>query len=375
MNIGLCRYFLLDRHNNSHDKKGMLMNPSVKVLLIKLFTLTLILPLIMMFNYITDPLQFYRKATYFNPQLNANERYQTPGFAKNFDYDTVIVGTSLTENFFPSNVNKTLGVKSIKLSISGSLLTEQQMILNVALRTKKVKNVLWGIDFASYACVPGKVRDTSKPFPYYLYDDNFFNDYFYLLSPNTTEDSLKTLIRTFSQKKSDESEALEYYGNWNYQYKYSKNNAISGYFNLLINNCFYNETSNFDWTNIQTNLKDRLVKTIEQNPHVNFYLFFTPCSILAHKYYLEKGKDVFGNQLKARKLIVSSCDRYSNCKLFDFQTVEEIVTNYDNYRDQTHYSQDVNYKLIDFIKSDYNRITKDNVDDYNLRLEKLVMSL
>jgi len=50
-------------------------------------------------NYIVDPFQQYRKPwynPYFPPQI---ERYLNPGLAKNYDYDSILIGTSQVETF------------------------------------------------------------------------------------------------------------------------------------------------------------------------------------------------------------------------------------------------------------------------------------
>ena len=98
---------------------------------------------------IIDPLQFYHKATWYSPVFSTEQRYQNPGLARNYDYDTIIIGTSMTENFIPAEVDKALGGKTLKLSIRGSTADEHFKIASLALQTGKVKKVLWGLDMIS----------------------------------------------------------------------------------------------------------------------------------------------------------------------------------------------------------------------------------
>lgn len=59
-------------------------------------------------NYLVDPFQQYRVKTFY-PIAFKNERYQNAGLAKNFNYDSLILGTSMTENFLIDKVENDLG--------------------------------------------------------------------------------------------------------------------------------------------------------------------------------------------------------------------------------------------------------------------------
>lgn len=128
--------------------------------------------------FTVDPLQLYRKASY-TPLFTKQQRYQNPGLAKNYTYDTLILGSSMTENFVPSEVGSILEGDVIKLSMEGSTAKEQRMIADVAIGTGQVQKVLWGIDYFSFRT--NTVRDEAN-FPFYLYDNNIWNDYKYLFN-------------------------------------------------------------------------------------------------------------------------------------------------------------------------------------------------
>ena len=48
---------------------------------------------------VIDPFQIYHKATAFIPPIdNGHQIYANAGIAKSYDYDSVIIGSSMTEN-------------------------------------------------------------------------------------------------------------------------------------------------------------------------------------------------------------------------------------------------------------------------------------
>lgn len=100
----------------------------------------------MAFVYVIDPLQVYRAASY-PPMFSEEERFQNPGLAKNYEYDTIIIGSSMTQNFVPSDVDRVFGGKTLKLSIEGSTAHEQYLTAKLALSTGQVKRVIWGLDY------------------------------------------------------------------------------------------------------------------------------------------------------------------------------------------------------------------------------------
>ena len=77
---------------------------------------TVILGMVGTWVYKIDPFFHFHKpytdVYYYN--LN-NQRSQNDGICKHFDYDALITGTSLTENFKTSEFDKIFGVNSVKV--------------------------------------------------------------------------------------------------------------------------------------------------------------------------------------------------------------------------------------------------------------------
>ncbi|MGE5329326.1 MAG: hypothetical protein ACM3KR_07455 [Deltaproteobacteria bacterium] len=341
---------------------------SVIEFVLKVLLLSLSLPIVVFINYTVDPLQFYRKMTIMKPILYDQERYQNPGLAKNYPYDTVIIGTSMTENISPKYIKQKMGLNCIKLPIAGSTIKEQNMILNVAVKTGKVKNAIWGLDFSSFKGTPGTVRDEDVAFPYFLYDDDLLNDYKYLVNCNTTEQLINILQANLTHKQLDINQMLENYRRWDINCTFSKKNAINGYKDI-VKNITKEKRIGFEWNNLKKNIDNNFISMVKSHPEVKFYVFFTPSSILAHKYFNELSPDIFENELKSKKYIVKQCEALKNVKIYDFQSTKEIIFNLDYYTDQSHHNNKVNKIIIDSLAEGKNVVTNKNID-HNLMLLK-----
>ena len=136
-----------------------------------LLTMAAVLGTVAVFNYAVDPLQFFRVYAWGRPFFFPDERYQRPGIARNYPYDTVILGNSLSENFRPSFVDRHTGWRTVNLAVSGGYAYEQHRLLDVALAIGKTKRVIWGVSWDAYAR-PSRDRADLGGLPMYFYEDH-----------------------------------------------------------------------------------------------------------------------------------------------------------------------------------------------------------
>ena len=127
-----------------------------------------------------DPFQVYRLATLYMPPIdNTTQVYANAGIARNYDYDSAIVGTSVTENFRPSQMDELLGGRFIKLCTQSGTAYNHALLMDLAFRTHDIRRIVYGLDVYSFI---GATDKTGSTVPFYLYDDNPFNDVSYWLN-------------------------------------------------------------------------------------------------------------------------------------------------------------------------------------------------
>ena len=66
--------------------------------------------------FIADPLFQYHKPWLTETPYLYNSVYQAPGLARNTTYDSVLLGTSMTENFQTDWFDRELGWNTVKLT-------------------------------------------------------------------------------------------------------------------------------------------------------------------------------------------------------------------------------------------------------------------
>ena len=96
-------------------------------------------------NFVVDPLQLFRPARLFAAMYSPDSRMQDAGLIRSQEFDTVFMGTSLAIHFRQSDIDRLLGVKSLKLSMTGSTSHEQSFVIAAALE-RHPKRVIWQVD-------------------------------------------------------------------------------------------------------------------------------------------------------------------------------------------------------------------------------------
>lgn len=114
-----------------------------------------------------------------------DERYLNDGISRHFEYQGIITGTSMVENFKASEFESLFGVQTIKIPFSGGRYLEIDNALRRAIEyNDEVAIILRSLDFHAEYLNGDKDGLGSFDYPTYLYNDNVFDDVNYLLNKN-----------------------------------------------------------------------------------------------------------------------------------------------------------------------------------------------
>lgn len=330
--------------------------------------------LISIFNYVMDPFQHYRRASLY-PVVFAKERFLNPGLAKNYEYDSVISGSSLTENFILSNVSDILKFQNpIKLTVYGGLGYEYFMTLNTAFKHKKIKNILFGLDPFSYSGDIKKFTFGENTFPFHLYNDKFIDDYLYLVSLDTVKETLSMFLKSTFYKKDQPPFLFDKMYEWQYLHdqKFGHINWTELWENRNKNFNKSFQLEDYQSENMISSFQHNFLPFIQKYPETKFKIFYPPYSILAYKDMKIKGwLDEF---LKFKLYIASLTAEHQNIHLYDFQLAEEITHNLNNYKDLTHYHQKINKWMLLQMRGENYSVTSDNIEGINKRFVNQINS-
>jgi len=306
---------------------------------------------------IIDPLFHYRKPIAGISYILDNENYINPGIAKHFEYDSLITGSSMVQNFRTSYFEEVLEVNAIKVPYSGASLRNINIILDIALRNNPdLKTVYLGLD---QHMLKRDFEETRDPLPYYLYDENLFNDVNYLLNKDVLFRHLAASILATILGKAPTS--FDDFSSFQDQHTFSQYSTLSSESNITrISTPYASLEEVIELAN--DNLRYNILPLVERYPNVEFVILFPPYSIIYwYRNYTEHEIGILAHT-------IASLISYENVRLYFFQNIPSIITNLYNYKDYTHYSADINTYMVDCFKNGTHRLTP---EDYETELIKM----
>lgn len=307
---------------------------------------------------IVDPFFHYHKPlSFINYFMNNNQqRYMNNGIVRNFDYNAIITGTSMTENFKSSQFDELFNTNSVKVPFSGGSYKEINDNIEVALRNNKnIKYILRGLDYWKINEEFSKMSYDS--YPEYLYDNDIFNDYKYILNRGSFFQSLINILKSISSKSKINFD--EYSSWWND--KGGKEVVLRTYERPKQEN-IEKFLSQEDIKRVDKNIEENVIKLPKQYPDTKFIYFITPYSIV---YFDELNqKNEIEKQIMTEKYMIEKILEIPNIELYSFFNKYEMITNLDNYKDAGHYIGHINDQILIWIKNKKYRLTKENYEEY-----------
>lgn len=289
--------------------------------------------LIIFYNYQKDSFYQYHLPKNESEIYLDNELYQNGGMLKNYDYDCLVTGSSMVENFRKSWVDSNFQCQSLKAPFSGAYALDIANTLQLAFQ-KNIKLVIFGLDINMLINNP---QSTRFPLPEYLYDNNIFNDVNYVLNKTVT---INHVLKTPKEGN------LETAYSWDVDSViFSKEATIKDYMDNYANN---KEVSSVDFDIVQKNM-DHILPYIIENKETEFHIFFPPYSILYWYHMKEIG--TFDEFLEIERMVIKELIKYENVKLYYFQNDEAIILNLDNYKDFSHYSSQISEYILKAISN------------------------
>jgi len=120
--------------------------------------------------------------------VSISDRYMYPQIVRSKRFDSLVIGTSTSRLLDPELLDRLFHVRFANLAMSDGMAWEQKTMLDYFVRNDgPPKTLIVGLD--SVWCDPkaDQHRITFRGFPDWLYDDNPWNDYLYLLNSGTLE--------------------------------------------------------------------------------------------------------------------------------------------------------------------------------------------
>lgn len=299
-----------------------------------------------------------------------NERYQNDGIVRNFRYDALITGTSVTENFRTSLADELFGVNSIKAAYAGGYYKEIGDGERTALESNpELRLVIRSMD-TFFAMSEADYRNPEAADPSFLTDDSFLNDDAYIYNADVLFEYVNAeLIRSVKGIPGDSFDTYMRFAEDRplgsaYVLKYIDDAKPAEHFTGLTDE---------EREMLLKNIRANLTANIEAYPDVEFYYFIPPYCIA----------DWYGNHIvtgdlpgyvEMMRILTEEVLRYDNAHVFCFYDDTDLVTDLDNYSDLQHFSGEVSDMILECMARGEHELTTDTYTGYFDAVEEFYMN-
>lgn len=289
-----------------------------------------------------------------------NARYINVGIINNFEYDSIIMGSSMTENFKTSEFDELFDAESVKTPIAGATFYEVSNQLQVAIdNNEDLKIVVRALDLDCAILDKDHLSYDESQYPTYLYNDNIFDDVNYILNKEVLG-RCAVILKSFGNGGVS---SFDDYANWNDEATFGKEAVMETYEKTSNSDIEQSNVLSDEEIEILTeNIEQNIVSQIEQNPDIEFYYFIPPYSITWFDQLASSGD--INKYIEVQEILIEALLPYGNCKLFTYFDDFELITSLDRYRDYFHYDEDVNSYILESMANSESLLTYDNYESY-----------
>ncbi len=300
-----------------------------------------------------DPFYQYHKPLPGLKAVLTDKEYQCVGTLRNFDYNALIVGSSVCENYNNGWFDQGFGCQTIKAIRSYGATADLKVLLDIAYENHTLDYVFYNIDPSSLSA-DDEPTFVSTGCPMYLYDKNHLNDYPYTLNKDVLMEKLPYMLAFSFIGDYDEGNSY----NWAQWKTFSADLAKGMYARKPSIAEMQPENANAEA--LEKNIA-LLTTLVEAHPETTFKFFFSPYSMLwwDNAYRTGERDAVIYNEKQAVRTLLA----YDNVEIYYYQDAREIITDLDNYMDMIHFSKDINYWIYDKLAKGEDRLTPDNFEE------------
>lgn len=294
-----------------------------------------------------------------------NQRSQSDGIVKRFDYQGIITGTSMTENFRTTEACGLFECRFVKVPLEGATFKEISDLLETALKANPdLKIVIRGLDINKFGNDKDLMRTDLGEYPTYLYDDNPFNDVRYLFNRDVVFSRVYPMVRDRNNPDvSPGVTSFDEYSSWMNEEDWTFGRKALYPDGVTVEEPHYHpEMLDIDMGMVRENIRQNVAALAEAWPDVTFCCFFTPYSAKWWQMELEGMR--LDQQVEAERIVIEELLKYDNIKLYSFNNLTDITTDLNNYKDTTHYGDWINSLMLRYMHDGKGLLTAENYESY-----------
>jgi len=313
-------------------------------------------------TYLVDPLQLFRASRLVAAFYSDDTRVQNAGLIRSQSFDTAFMGTSLAIHFRQSDIDRALGIHSLKLAMTGSNSRQQGFVLERAIE-RGARRVIWAMD--DFIFVDAADIEADPFLSVDLYRQTTKGIASYLFSAAMAKESLFALLRSipplqqkltqaapflpvkFALSDVDDIYALPRDFDVARDYNAKKTLASFAYITSPVRSRFLGEGYGYDA--MLRHFERDAVGLITRHPDVTFDIYLPPYSILQFVAMRDASPATLKIVTDLTARIAERLTQLPNVRLYDFRAIRAVTHDLDNYSDVIHHSPAVDAMVLNWL--------------------------
>ena len=292
--------------------------------------------------YIVDPFEQYRESSIL--PLYDQESYNNPGIAKNYDYNAVILGTSMVEMSNPSVIDECFGVSSVKLPMRGSHTAQMGWQLSHVYETHELDLAILAVDAYSLMGPPDDMEEIYD----YLWNDNPLDDVNYLLNLDVLLVKVPRLLANAGKPTDTKRDDM---------YKWTDVTfAAQSVYDAIGGPQPQSEMTDPEYRIERSteNIERHIEAYVAAHPETTFKIYMPPYSV-GYWYLFTRG-GLSEQQYRSRARVCELLLEYPNVEIYDYSSRIEWITDLDEYFDYSHHSSAMSDNIMRAMAAGENRV-------------------
>lgn len=300
-----------------------------------------------------DPFYQYHRPIPGMQEVLYDRDNQVPGTIRTYAYDTVLLGSSVVENFDTDYMDTAFGGHALKIIRASGSAADLLYYLEQAHEGRFIRHIFWGLDiFALTAST--EVTLYSADIPRYLHTKTVLDDFPYLFNKEILFEKIPLMLFYSGTGKNTAGRAYD----WSEGKIFEAAQAMRAYekpAQPAIGCDMERELQYFD-ANISA-----VWEEISGHPETEYTIFFPPYSMLWWDCGYTNGiGEVYFYVLEKTFETLLPCE---NVSLYFFQADRDIICDLDNYMDMVHYSPKINQYMLECMAAGSHEVTAENAQE------------
>ncbi len=311
-----------------------------------------LLAAVMLVVYLVDPFYQYHAPFFGLPAVLYDRDHQVVGTIRSFEYDSVLLGSSVAENFNTDYLKEQYDCDTLKVIRASGSVADLLYYMDMVHEEQELKRVFWSLDIFALTSST-EVTLYGEEFPRYLHTKSILDDYSYLLNKDVLFMKIPLTFAYGAQGRNSNGQAYD----WSADKDFSAAGAMRAYVkpeeNLPMQS--FEEEKPLIAENIRMVLEE-----INSHPQTEYTILFPPYSMLWwDSGYVNGISEKYFYVLEQVLPQLIACE---NVKVYFFMAEKDIVCNLDNYMDMIHYTPAINQFMLEQLDREKYLVDAENQD-------------